>query len=55
MLQSYRFSGAFKFTTLTKHNLYYNISYTQVIHNLLTVYTQAKNTYKLTIMKVLNN
>ena len=26
-----------------------------IIHKLSTVYTQAKNTYKLTIMNVLNN
>ena len=51
MLQNYRFYGAFKFTTLT--NIIFTIIL--VIHKLLTVYPQAKNTYKLTIMNVLNN
>ena len=51
MLQSYRFSGAFKFTTLT--NIIFTIIL--VIHKLSTSYPQAKNTYKLTIMNVLNN
>ena len=48
MLQNYRFYGAFKSVTLTNCNL-------KLIHKLLTYYPQAKNTYKLTIMNVLNN